>query len=192
MDHVLSMCTAPGFHTQHQKKTQNRLPAGSVTIPGSVQQERGAASSSNGRLGVLCTCVHKGERMYLSRVVSSHSCGPGSSLVQSSPPHMERGIGEWVMGTSEDGRGVVSFCEDREGSGEPGRAGRTLRYIRERRKTRTEREDRGREGGGMMGERDGGRENIHQKEQEKVHRDCGPRHGAQAGDRSTQGSRSTL
>lgn len=41
----------------------------------------------------------------------------------------------------------------------------------------------------MEGERDGGRGSIHQKEQERVHRACGPGYGAQAGDRSTQGRR---
>lgn len=53
-------------------------------------------------------CVH---RVYLSHVTSSHSHRPESSLAQSSPPHMERGFGEWVIETTEDGGEVASVRE---------------------------------------------------------------------------------
>lgn len=61
--------------------------------------------------------------------------------------------------------GGVSICEDREG----------------RQGEREAERDTGREGGGMEGERDGGRGSIHQKEQARVHRACGPGHGLRLG-----------
>lgn len=93
--------------------------------------------------------------MYLSHVASSHGHGPGSSLAQSSPPHMGKGIGEWVMGTTEDGRGVVSICEDTEGSGraQQSREDSEIHQGKAKDKEREQqRGDREREGGGMKGE----------------------------------------
>lgn len=60
------------------------------------------------------------------------------------------------MGTTEDGRGVVSICEDTEGSGraQQSREDSEIHQGKAKDKEREkQRGDREREGGGMKGER---------------------------------------